>query len=229
MVNRVWKRLVEITYVCDVMTFYAKQGRRFLKPQGVTPHLLRNKKVTTIYNPRGVIGMITPWNFPLILTIGEAIPALMAGNAVVIKPSEWTPLIAERGAALLQQAFASWRVCRRRFCRSVNGYGDTGGALVDEADMIAFTGSIRTGKAVAARAAQRLIPVSLELGGKDPMIVLRDAGHRTRRQCSRLGRVHQFRPGLHFGRARLRRRTPSPKNSPAAWWKKLKPCDKAAT
>ncbi|MDQ3010318.1 MAG: aldehyde dehydrogenase family protein, partial [Acidobacteriota bacterium] len=89
--------LVEITYVCDVITFYAKQARRFLAPQRVKPHLMRNKKVTTIYNPRGVIGMITPWNFPLILTIGEAIPALMAGNAVVIKPSEWTPLIAERG------------------------------------------------------------------------------------------------------------------------------------
>ncbi|HMV46263.1 MAG TPA: succinic semialdehyde dehydrogenase [Blastocatellia bacterium] len=166
--------LVEITYVCDVITFYAKQGRRFLKPQRVSPHLLRNKKVTTIYNPRGVVGMITPWNFPLILTIGEAIPALMAGNAVVIKPSEWTPLIAERGAALLQQAFQAAGL-PPQILQTVNGYGDTGGALVDEADMIAFTGSIRTGKAVAARAAQRLIPVSLELGGKDPMIVLRDA------------------------------------------------------
>ncbi len=166
--------LVEITYVCDVITFYAKQGQRFLKPQRVTPHLLRNKKVTTIYNPRGVIGMITPWNFPLILTIGEAIPALMAGNAVVIKPSEWTPLIAERGAELLQQAFQAAGL-PPQILQVVNGYGETGGALVDEADMIAFTGSVRTGKAVAVRAAQRLIPISLELGGKDPMIVLRDA------------------------------------------------------
>jgi succinate-semialdehyde dehydrogenase/glutarate-semialdehyde dehydrogenase len=166
--------LVEITYVCDVITFYAKQGQRFLKPQRVTPHLLRNKKVTTIYNPRGVIGMITPWNFPLILTIGEAIPALMAGNAVIIKPSEWTPLIAERGAALLQQAFQAAGL-PQQILQVIHGYGETGGALVDEADMIAFTGSIRTGKAVAVRAAQRLIPISLELGGKDPMIVLRDA------------------------------------------------------
>lgn len=166
--------LVELTYVCDVITFYAKQGRRFLKPQRVTPHLLKNKKVTTIYNPRGVIGMITPWNFPLILTIGEAIPALMAGNAVVIKPSEWTPLIARRGAELLQQAFQAVGL-PQEILQIVNGYGETGGALVDEADMIAFTGSVRTGKSVAVRAAQRLIPVSLELGGKDPMIVLRDA------------------------------------------------------
>ncbi len=166
--------IVELMYVCDVITFYAKQGRRFLKPQRVTPHLLKNKKVTTIYNPRGIIGMITPWNFPLILTIGEAIPALMAGNAVVIKPSEWTPLIAGRGAEILQQAFANAGL-PPEILQIVNGYGETGGVLVDEADMIAFTGSVRTGKTVAERAARRLIPVSLELGGKDPMIVLSDA------------------------------------------------------
>lgn len=166
--------IVELMYVCDVITFYAKQGRRFLKPQRVTPHLLKNKKVTTIYNPRGIIGMITPWNFPLILTIGESIPALMAGNAVVIKPSEWTPLIAGLGAEILQQAFANAGL-PPEILQIVNGYGETGGALVDEADMIAFTGSVRTGKAVAERAARRLIPVSLELGGKDPMIVLKDA------------------------------------------------------
>ncbi len=166
--------LIEITYVCDVITFYAKQGRHFLKPQRVSPHLLKNKKVTTIYNPRGVIGMITPWNFPLILTIGEAIPALMAGNAVVLKPSEWTPLIAQRGTELMQQAFVAAGL-PPEILQVINGYGETGVALVDEADMISFTGSIRTGKAVAERAARRLIPVSLELGGKDPMIVLKDA------------------------------------------------------
>jgi acyl-CoA reductase-like NAD-dependent aldehyde dehydrogenase len=166
--------MIEITYVCDVLTFYAKQARRFLKPQGVTPHLLRNKKVTIHYQPRGVIGMITPWNFPLILTIGEAVPALAAGNAVVIKPSEWTPLIAMRGAELMQEAFKAAGV-PAEILQIVNGYGDVGGTLVDEADMIAFTGSVRTGRLVAERAAKRLIPVSLELGGKDPMIVLRDA------------------------------------------------------
>jgi acyl-CoA reductase-like NAD-dependent aldehyde dehydrogenase len=166
--------IVEITYVCDVIAFYAKQARLFLKPQRVRPHLLLNKKVIVHYQPRGVIGMITPWNFPLILTIGEAIAALMAGDSVVIKPSEWTPLIAGRGAELVQEAFKSHNL-PPEILQVVNGYGETGGALVDEADMIAFTGSVRTGKAVAERAARRLIPVSLELGGKDPMIVLRDA------------------------------------------------------
>lgn len=166
--------LVELTYLCDVITFYAKSASRFLKPERITPHLLRNKKVTVIRQPRGVIGMITPWNFPLILTIGEAIPALVAGNAVVIKPSEWTPLIATRAAEILQEAFKQAGL-PAEILQIVNGYGETGGALVDEADMIAFTGSVRTGKVVAERAARRLIPVSLELGGKDPMIVLRDA------------------------------------------------------
>ncbi len=166
--------LVELTYVCDVLTFYAKQSRRFLKPQRVKPHLLRNKKVTVHYQPRGVVGMITPWNFPLILTIGEAVPALAAGNAVVLKPSEWTPLIAQRGTEILQAAFRAAGV-PADLLQVVNGYGETGGALVDEADMIAFTGSVRTGKLIAERAARRLVPVSLELGGKDPMIVLKDA------------------------------------------------------
>ena len=164
----------EFFYICDVITFYAKQAKRFLQPERVTPHLLRNKKVSVHYEPRGVIGLITPWNFPLILTIGEAIPALMAGNAVVIKPSEWTPLIAKLGCEILQQAFTNAGL-PAEILQVVNGYGETGGALVDEADMIAFTGSVNTGKRIAERAAKRLIPVSLELGGKDPMIVLRDA------------------------------------------------------
>lgn len=164
----------EFFYVCDVITFYAKQAKRFLKPERITPHLLRNKKVTVHWEPRGVIGLITPWNFPFILTIGEAIPALMAGNAVVIKPSEWTPLIAKLGCEILQQAFTNAGL-PAEILQIVNGYGETGGALVDEADMIAFTGSVNTGKRIAERAAKRLIPVSLELGGKDPMIVCRDA------------------------------------------------------
>ena len=166
--------LSELFYVCDVITFYAKNARKFLKSSRIKPHLLRNKKVTIHYEPRGVIGLITPWNFPFILTIGEAIPALVAGNTVIIKPSEWTPLIAKLGCEILQQAFTSAGL-PAEILQVVNGYGETGGALVDEADMIAFTGSVNTGKRIAERAAKRLIPVSLELGGKDPMIVLGDA------------------------------------------------------
>ena len=133
--------------------------------------LVKAKKVYSTYAPRGVIGIISPWNFPLTLTLGEAMPALMAGNAVVIKPSELTPLSALFGAELGRQG----RLSRRILLQVVVGYGETGEALVDHADMIAFTGSVETGKRVMRRAADRLIPVSLELGGKDPMIVLKDA------------------------------------------------------
>jgi acyl-CoA reductase-like NAD-dependent aldehyde dehydrogenase len=126
------------------------------------------------YQPRGVVAVIAPWNFPLVMTLGEAVPALMAGNAVIIKPSEWTPLTAVLGGEISREAFQSVGV-PPDILQVVTGYGETGGALVDEADMIGFTGSVRTGKMIAERAAKRLVPVSLELGGKDPMIVLKDA------------------------------------------------------
>ena len=166
--------LVEIAYVGDMLTFYANQGRKFLRPHQIKPHLMRTKRVTVHYQPRGVVGFIAPWNFPLILTIGESIPALMAGNAVLIKPSEWTPLIALRGAELLRQNFVA-NGLPADLIQIVNGFGETGTALVDAVDMISFTGSTATGRRVAERAAQRLIPACLELGGKDPMIGLRDA------------------------------------------------------
>ncbi len=166
--------LTEFAYVCDMLTFYPGRARKFLRPHRITPHMLLNKRVTVHYRPRGIIGLITPWNFPLILTAGEAIPALMAGNAVIIKPSEWTPLIARRGVGILRQNFRAHGY-PEDLIQIVNGYGETGASLIDEVDMVAFTGSVNTGRRVAERAASRLIPVSLELGGKDPMIVLRDA------------------------------------------------------
>jgi acyl-CoA reductase-like NAD-dependent aldehyde dehydrogenase len=165
---------MELGYVCDALTFFAKNAARFLKPQRVSPHLLKSKKLVVRYQPRGVVGIIAPWNFPLVMTLGEAVPALMAGNAVVIKPSEWTPLTAVLSCELAREAFASVGA-PPDILQVVTGYGETGGTLVDEADMIGFTGSVRTGRVIAERAAKRLIPVSLELGGKDPMIVLKDA------------------------------------------------------
>jgi acyl-CoA reductase-like NAD-dependent aldehyde dehydrogenase len=165
---------MELAYCCDALTFYAKNARRFLRPQRISPHLLKTKRVTVRYQPRGVIGIIAPWNFPLVMTLGEAIPALAAGNAVIIKPSEWTPLTAVFGGDILRDTFKAHGL-PEDILQVVTGYGETGGALVDEVDMVGFTGSVRTGKAIAERAARRLVPVSLELGGKDPMIVLKDA------------------------------------------------------
>lgn len=165
---------MELGYVCDALTFFGRRAAKFLKEQKVSPHLLKSKKIVVRYQPRGVVAVIAPWNFPLVMTLGEAVPALMAGNAVVIKPSEWTPLTAVLGVEIAREAFQSVGA-PPDILQVVTGYGETGGALVDEADMIGFTGSVRTGKTIAERAARRLVPVSLELGGKDPMIVLKDA------------------------------------------------------
>ena len=160
----------ELFYMCDAIGFWAKKAAKFLKPERLKPHLLKTKKVFSVYQPLGVVGIIGPWNFPLVLTIGEAIPALMAGNAVVIKPSELTPLSALFAAKLAPKAGFPTHLIQ-----VVAGFGATAEALIDHADMISFTGSVATGKKVLCRAADRLIPVTLELGGKDPMIVLKDA------------------------------------------------------
>lgn len=160
----------ELFYLYDAIGFWAKNAARYLAPEKIRPHLLKTKKVVSTYSPLGVIGIISPWNFPLVLSIGDAIPALMAGNAVVVKPSELTPM-----SALFAAGLAEGAGFPKNLLQVVVGYGETAESLIDQADMICFTGSVETGKKVMRRAAERLIPVSLELGGKDPMIVLKDA------------------------------------------------------
>jgi acyl-CoA reductase-like NAD-dependent aldehyde dehydrogenase len=164
--------LAELWYVCDSLGFWAKNASKYLADERVRSHspLLLGKKIVVRYRPYGVVGVIAPWNYPLTLGFGDAIPALMAGNAVVIKPSEITPL----ATLMIAEAL---RACGlpEDVMPVATGAGQTGAALVDHADMIMFTGSPATGKKVMARAAERLTPISLELGGKDPMIVLEDA------------------------------------------------------
>ncbi|HEY7163021.1 MAG TPA: succinic semialdehyde dehydrogenase [Candidatus Binatia bacterium] len=162
----------ELFYVCDVIQYFAANAERLLAPEKIRPHLIifKGKKVLSTYHPLGVIGIISPWNFPLVLTAGDAVPALMAGNAVIIKPSELTPLTAMFMAELALQAGVPENILQ-----VVVGAAQTGEALIDHVDMIAFTGSVEVGRQVMRRAADRLIPVSLELGGKDPLIVLKDA------------------------------------------------------
>ena len=160
----------ELIFLCDAIGFWGKRAAGYLADEKARPHLLKNKKVYVSYVPYGVVGIIGPWNFPFNLTIGEAIPALMAGNAVVLKPSEVTPGSAVLGAELARAAGLPPDVLQ-----VVTGYGDTGQHLIELADMICFTGSVATGRKVAERCGQLLKPVTLELGGKDPMIVLRDA------------------------------------------------------
>ncbi|HEY2478778.1 MAG TPA: aldehyde dehydrogenase family protein [Solirubrobacterales bacterium] len=162
----------EPAYLTDTINFYGTQAAKFIGEESVRAHspLIAAKKLRVQYRPHPVVGIISPWNFPLILSLGDAIPALMAGAAVVIKPSEFTPL----GIAEIAEAWKR-EIGAPDVFDVVQGIGETGGALVDNVDFIQFTGSDRTGRKVMARAAETLTPVSLELGGKDPMIVLADA------------------------------------------------------
>ena len=122
------------------------------------------------YEPIGVVGVIGPWNYPFTNGVGDAIPALAAGNAVIHKPSSVTPMT----ALLMEEALRECGLPDDVF-QVLVGRGPIGMTLVDHVDMVMFTGSTDTGKSVMERAARTLTPVSLELGGKDPMIVLADA------------------------------------------------------
>jgi acyl-CoA reductase-like NAD-dependent aldehyde dehydrogenase len=122
------------------------------------------------YRPVGLVGVIGPWNYPLTNSFGDCIPALAAGNAVILKPSHVTPLTSLLMAEGMREAGLP-----EGLLQIAVGRGDVGAALIDEADMVMFTGSTETGRKIMERAARTLTPVSLELGGKDPMIVLADA------------------------------------------------------
>ena len=130
----------------------------------------KGRKLVVRYAPVGVVGVIGPWNYPLTNSFGDCIPALAAGNSVLLKPSEVTPLTSMLMGEVLRECGLPEDVYQ-----VVPGYGETGAALIDEVDFVMFTGSTATGKKVMERAARTLTPVSLELGGKDPMIVCADA------------------------------------------------------
>ena len=165
-------QLAEIFLTADALGFWAKRAKGYLADEKVRSWspLVLGKKMVLRYRPFGLIGVIGPWNYPLANSFGDAIPALMAGNAVLMKPSEVTPL----SMLLMQEGLVAAGMPEDVFLTATGG-GETGAAVVDECDTVMFTGSTATGKKVMARAAETLTPVSLELGGKDPMIVLRDA------------------------------------------------------
>jgi acyl-CoA reductase-like NAD-dependent aldehyde dehydrogenase len=164
--------LAEIGYAGNAFGFWAKQGPVYLADERVKSSqlLVKGKKLINRYRPLGLIGVIGPWNYPLTNSFGDCIPALMAGNSVILKPSEVTPLTSLLMAEGLKECGLPENVLQ-----IATGRGETGAALVEHVDMIMFTGSTRTGRKVAEAAARRLIPASLELGGKDPMLVLADA------------------------------------------------------
>ena len=163
---------LEITYGASAFGFWAKNAPKYLADERVhsSSVMIKGKKLILRYRPIGLVGVIGPWNYPLTNSFGDCIPALAAGNAVILKPSEVTPLT----SLLLAEGLRECGIPDDVFAVAT-GRGGTGSALTDAVDMIMFTGSTATGKKVMAQAAETLTPVSLELGGKDPMIVLSDA------------------------------------------------------
>lgn len=163
----------EILVVMDTAKFLLDTVPEFLRPEAV-PHsnpVMKLKRGVLCREPYGVIGIISPWNYPFSLPAVQTLTALATGNAVVLKPSEFTPYSSLELARLLRAAGLD-----PDLLEVVTGAGPTGAALLESAiDKVIFTGSVATGKRVAQAAAARLLPVVLELGGKDPMIVLEDA------------------------------------------------------
>jgi succinate-semialdehyde dehydrogenase / glutarate-semialdehyde dehydrogenase len=161
----------EVQAVAVAARHYGVAARRYLKPKRHTGAIPVLTKVTEHRHPRGVVGQIAPWNYPLELSVGDALPAFAAGNAVVMKPDTETALTALWAREQLIEAGAPEAIWQM-----VIGEGPVvGPALVEHADYVSFTGSTRTGREVATRAAARLIGASLELGGKNAMLVLKDA------------------------------------------------------
>jgi acyl-CoA reductase-like NAD-dependent aldehyde dehydrogenase len=164
--------IAEVNYAASAFGFWAKNAEKYLADERVktSSPFVFGRRLVVRYQPLGLVGVIGPWNYPLTNSFGDCIPALAAGNAVILKPSEITPMTSMLMAEALRECGLPEHVFQ-----VANGRGETAQALIDEADMIMFTGSTATGKKVMQRAAETLTPVSLELGGKDPMIVLADA------------------------------------------------------
>jgi succinate-semialdehyde dehydrogenase / glutarate-semialdehyde dehydrogenase len=163
--------VLEVFHVALTARYYGRTARRYLRSErgeGVLPLVTR---VERHYVPRGVVGVIGPWNYPLTMAISDGLAALVAGNAIMLKPDHQTPLVPLAAVELLRTAGLPadlWQV--------VHGRGPlVGRELIDVSDYVCFTGSTATGRIVAAQCAGRLIGCSLELGGKNPMVILDDA------------------------------------------------------
>jgi acyl-CoA reductase-like NAD-dependent aldehyde dehydrogenase len=164
---------MEIAPVLDLMQYFAGNAEKMLRPQriGIGLYGLLGRSSKIVYHPLGVVGIIPAWNYPFSIPLGEACMGLMAGNTVVIKPSELTPMVGLKVGEIFEKAgFPQDAV------QIISGAGETGASLVEATpDKIMFTGSVATGKKIAAAAAKNLTSCVFELGGKDPMIVFADA------------------------------------------------------
>ena len=164
----------DVTVALDALRHYVRHGLRDLPSESVKPSnpVLRGTRITLVHEPAGVVAIIAPWNIPFGIPVSQIATALIVGNTVVLKPSEWTPLIAHRIAAAAHAAGLPPGVLN-----VVHGDGRVGGLLIRQPQVrrVLFTGSVATGKKVAVACAERLCPVTLELGGVGPALVLGDA------------------------------------------------------
>lgn len=163
--------LEELIDIANTTRYYTRIARKVLKPRrasGAVPGLVG---VTTYHRPKGVVGVIAPWNYPLTLAATDAVAALMAGNAVVLKPDSKTPTTALWVADMLERA----GLPQGLFTVVVGGGSTLGPVMIEESDYMMFTGSTRVGRLIAAGCGERLIGCSLELGGKNALVILDDA------------------------------------------------------
>jgi acyl-CoA reductase-like NAD-dependent aldehyde dehydrogenase len=166
-------QLAEVSYAASAFGFWAKNAPKYLadeKVRSASPFVL-GRKLAVRYAPVGVVGVIGPWNYPLTNSFGDCIPALAAGNSVILKPATLTPMT----SLLMHEGLLECGLPDDVFAVTVGQGSAIGNALIDAVDFVMFTGSTEVGKKVMERAAQTLTPTAMELGGKDPMIVLRDA------------------------------------------------------
>lgn len=163
--------LSELFVTVDLLNQYCKHAPHWLRRRSVSPGLQLFKRCYTEQRPYGVVAVLSPWNYPLVLTLPPVFAALLAGNTVLVKPSEVTPAVGVMMAGLFQRIPEL-----SPYVRFLPGDGRVGAALVEsQPDLIYLTGSTRTGRMVLKVAAETLTPVICELGGKDPMLVLEDA------------------------------------------------------
>jgi acyl-CoA reductase-like NAD-dependent aldehyde dehydrogenase len=164
--------LVEFGSAALLVKYFTANAERLLGERAAwTPWFFANKRASVRRLPRGVVGIIAPWNMPFLIPFGDSFCAMLAGNAVLLKPSEWTT----RTALWLEAVVAGTGLLPEGLLTVVPGRGGAGEGVIDASDLVLFTGSAATGRAVAARAAAQLKPAILELGGKHPMIVCADA------------------------------------------------------
>lgn len=162
-----WAAQEEIMGLMFAARYFARIAPRLLDQQRVPGAFPILNRARVDRRPVGVVAVIAPWNYPLVLSLGDAVPALLAGNAVMLKPDSWTPFSALAGAELLYRAGLP-----RDLLAVVPGPGPVvGEAMVEHCDYLMFTGSTKTGRALAQQCGARLIGFSAELGGKNPMIV----------------------------------------------------------